>query len=83
MKLFTDGSIHTVNEISREADGHTYYRCQTGHWVGVPTNVDHTLDLENVSYVTDFKEYMSPEDYRALTDWLDENDPDQSHKANQ
>ena len=60
------------DEIYREADGHTYYQCQTGHWVGAPTNLDGTPDLENVSYVTDFKEYMSPEDYKALTDWLRE-----------
>ena len=55
--------------INRESDGHTYWHTVDG-WMGTPTNLDGTPDLDSWSYVVDFEEYIAPEDYAALTDWL-------------
>jgi|TARA_R110000787_G_scaffold51228_4_gene121557 hypothetical protein len=53
----------------RESDGHTYWH-SPGGWAGAPTNINGTPDLESWSYVVDFEEHLSPEDYVALTAWI-------------
>ena len=55
--------------INRKSDGTTYWSGVDG-WMAAPTQIDNTPDLNNVSYVVDCEEHISPEDYATLTAWL-------------
>jgi hypothetical protein len=51
-----------VHYINRESDGTTYWHTDDG-WMAAPTQTDGTPDLYCASYVVDFEEYASREDY--------------------
>ena len=55
--------------INRESDGTTYWYTDDG-WMAAPTQTDGTPDLHCASYVVDFEEYSSREDYAELAAWL-------------
>ena len=57
------------NYINRESDGTTYWYTDDG-WMAAPTQTDGTPDLYCASYVVDFEEYSSREDYAELAAWL-------------
>jgi len=57
------------NYINRESDGTTYWHTDDG-WMAAPTQIDGTPDLWCASYVVDFEEYASREDYAELAAWL-------------
>ena len=59
----------TENYINRESDGTTYWYTDDG-WMAAPTQTDGTPDLYCASYVVDFEEYSSREDYAELAAWL-------------
>jgi hypothetical protein len=59
-----------MRAFEHEVDGHTYWHTPDG-WVGAPTHTDGTPDMEAASHVADYREHMAPDDYAALTAWLD------------